>query len=148
MPRSVSVQREGYQSAPRCRLSVSSTLWQQLLKYANIPVSGEYWAMGVLVCSLCTVAWRDSQLRTVSLFAPLLLKKSWTQAPLATKPGVQESCPGLHPEDLGCQRYTQTLSGKYQWPGARQRESVKIVPADDLPDLWRVLASAPWCVLS
>ena len=54
----------GWQPASRCVLIRSLTIRQQLLKYANRPILGKDWEMGVFACSLCVEPWGDSWLRT------------------------------------------------------------------------------------
>lgn len=60
-------QRIRAQSAPGFRLIGSQTLKQQLLKYGNMPLSGNT-EKGVSVFSLHTEPWGYSQLVVVSLF--------------------------------------------------------------------------------
>lgn len=79
---------------PKGRVLVSSwigspTLREQLVKGANMSLSGE---MGVSVCSLCAELWGDRQVRTVSLFAPVLLSPL-TQAQLGNRARLSRELP-------------------------------------------------------
>lgn len=79
---------------PKGRVLVSSwigspTLREQLLKGGNMSLSGE---MDVSVCSLSAEFWGDRQVRTVSMFAPVLLSPL-TQAQLGNRARLSRDLP-------------------------------------------------------
>lgn len=67
----------------------SPNLREQLVKGANMSLSGE---MGISVCSLCAEPWGDRQVRTVSLFAAILLSPL-TQAQLGNRARLSRELP-------------------------------------------------------
>lgn len=126
-----------FQSAPRFRMIVSQTFWQQPLKYANILLSWEDWEINIFLYSLCIEPWGDRQLGNVYFFATIPMNL-WTQSCWPPEPGAQgKSLGGSHKNHDTRQgaRCMYRLLRKYQPSEVWQRDSVRIGPT--LQSLWR-----------